>query len=137
MQAAATSPEDLLGVLARLLSRRRRNSSVNGQVLLAPAAGSRHDGGIYFPAFPASPNFWTLPRIPFTDTDGSMAQTVAAPDCPTCKQRYTVEIYRKHIYPQNPAVWPGELVGIHRTYQCKCGQKFTKKLKRRGGSAGS
>lgn len=54
------------------------------------------------------------------------------PKCPFCKQREAVEVYAKYIYPKNPAVWPGKPLAMHRIYLCPCGQKFTKKIRRRG-----
>ena len=81
-------------------------------------------------AFPAPPSFWTLPRIPLAETDGTMA-LAPLPKCPFCKRSDATEVYSRYVYPQNPAVWPGKAIGIHKIYLCHCGQKFTKINKRR------
>ena len=62
--------------------------------------------------------------------------TAVLPKCPFCKQRESELVYERDIYPKDAAIWPGKPTGTHRIYLCKCGRKFTKKLrKRRGQSA--
>ena len=57
--------------------------------------------------------------------------TNVKPKCPFCKCRDATEVYSRVIYPKEANAWPGKPTGIHRIYLCRCGQKFTKKVRRR------